>query len=260
MIFREYGRQITETDFAFGDEERHPQAVEATVMKSIITNALVILVAAAGLIFLLKHGGDAGASGIKQITAPVRSSAATAAPVRLQTIQGQVDNFNEAIALQPIQSWAANVKYGFLLALSDDSTLNQSHARVTFAHPPAAPIVLEIQYTVPQNIFDMIQANAETKSQFNGVAVEVATNGSNNTNSVLLNLDPLRRAEDRKWLSYNFIVPTGTKDVRFWIARLPPDYKAFRDSCAISLPQLRMMPSNVSAIPGATPTPTAAGP
>lgn len=229
-------------------------------MKSITINALLILAAAAGVIFLLKKGGQTGASKVKQITAPVHTTPATAAPIRPQTIQGQVDNFNEAIALQSIQSWGAHVKYGFLLALSDDSKLNQSHARVAFAHPPAAPIVLEIQYTVPQNIFEMIQANAETKSQFNGVAVAVAINGSNNTNSVLLNLDPLRRAEDRKWLSYNFIVPTGTKDVRFWIARLPPDYKAFWDSCAISLPQLRMMPSNVSAIPGATPTPTAAGP
>jgi hypothetical protein len=209
-------------------------------VKSIIINGFLVLAAAAGVIFLLAKGGKAGGSNVKQVSAPLSTTAATAAPIRPQTIQGQLDNFNGPITLQPIRSWGADVKYGFMLAVSEDSKLNQSRARVAFTQPSAAPIVLEIQYTVAQNMFAMIEANSEARTKFDGVAVQVVTEGSVYNNSALLTLDPLRRVDDRKWLSHSLIVPPGTKEVQFWIAGIPPRYSVSWASCIISLPQLRV--------------------
>ncbi len=229
-------------------------------MKSIIVNALIILAAAAGVILLLKKGGAAGASKVVQISAPVGRTAADAAPIRPQTIEGRIDDFNEPITLQPIRSWRADTKYGFMLAVSGNPKWNRPQARVTFANPTPAPIVLEIDYTVDQNWLKMIEANPVAKDRFDGVAVQVATEGAAYNSSVLLKLDPLQRADNRKWLSYNLTLPTATKEVHFWIAGIPPHYSGFWANCAISLPQLRITPSQVLAPPGAQPTPTTKNP
>jgi len=227
-------------------------------MKGIILNALIILAASAAIVLLLKKGGDAGVSKIKEVTAPANKVAG--APIRPPAIDGQVDNFNGTLTLEPLQSWGAKAKYGFLLATCGDSKLNQPHARVTFAYPTAAATVLEIQYTVPQNVFEMMAANAEAINDSSSMAVQVTAEGSDNTSCALLELDPLRRPEDRKWLSRNLIVPLGTKAVQFRIAGLPPRYNVSRFSCAIFLPQLRVIPGKATATPGGKPTATTATP
>jgi hypothetical protein len=219
-------------------------------VKRIVVDALIIMAAAAGVILLLKKGGEAGVSKVKQVSTPVSTTVATAAPIRPQTIEGQLDNFNGPITLKPIRSWGTDPKHGFMLAISASPALNQPRARVAFTQPPAAPIVLEIQYTVAQNMFAMIEANSEARTKFDGVAVQVVTEGSTYNNSVLLNLDPLRRVDDRKWLSRNLIVPPGTKEVQFWIAGIPPRYSVSWASCVISLPQLRVASGKAAASPG----------
>src|SRR6266446_1009490 len=135
-------------DFANLDNLRRR---ETTLMKSIVINALIILAAAAGVTLLLKKGGDAGARKVKQASAPVASRVADAAPIRPQIIQGQVDNFNEPITLKPIRSWGADIKYWFMLAVSEDPKINQPSVRVVLAEQTAAPVVLEIQYTINEN-------------------------------------------------------------------------------------------------------------
>jgi hypothetical protein len=227
-------------------------------MKSIIMNALVIIAAATGVIFLLKTGGDAGVRKVKQVGAPSGIEAADAAAIRPQTIQGQIDNFKEAIALKPIRSWGTDLKYGIMLAVTANPKLNQPCARVVLAHQTAAPIVLEIQYTVAKNMFQMIEANPAAKNKFDGVAVQVSTEGAGYNSSALLKLDPQRVADHRKWLSYNLTLPPATKEIRFCITGVPPRYNVFWDNCVISLPQLRMTPTKVPAAPNAKPAPTTA--
>jgi hypothetical protein len=225
------------------------------LMKSIIINALIILAAAAGVTLLLKKGGDAGARKVRQVSAPVASRVADAPPIRPQIIQGQIDNFNEPITLKPIRSWGA-VKYCFMLAVSGNPKINQPSVRVVLAEQTAAPVVLEIQYTINENTLRMIEANSEAKNKFDGVAVQVTTEGAGYNTSALLKLDPQRRADDRQWLSYNLILPPATKEIHFWIAGIPPRYNVFWANCVISLPQLRVTP----ATSGVKPTPATENP
>jgi len=217
-------------------------------MKSIVINALIILAAAAGVTLLLKKGGDAGARKVRQVSAPIASRVADAAPIRLQTIQSQIDNFNEPITLKPIRSWGT-VKYCFMLAVSGNPKFNQPSVRVVLAEQTAAPVVLEIQYTINENTLRMIEANSAAKNKFDGVAVQVTTEGAGYNTSALLKLDPQRRADDRKWLSYNLILPPATKEIHFWIAGIPPRYNVFWANCVISLPQLRVTPATSSVKP-----------
>ena len=218
------------------------------LMKSIVINALIILAAAAGVTLLLKKGGDAGARKVRQVSAPIASRVADAAPIRLQTIQSQIDNFNEPITLKPIRSWGT-VKYCFMLAVSGNPKFNQPSVRVVLAEQTAAPVVLEIQYTINENTLRMIEANSAAKNKFDGVAVQVTTEGAGYNTSALLKLDPQRRADDRKWLSYNLILPPATKEIHFWIAGIPPRYNVFWANCVISLPQLRVTPATSSVKP-----------
>ncbi len=218
------------------------------LMKSIVINALIILAAAAGVTLLLKKGGDAGARKVRQVSAPIASRVADAAPIRPQTIQSQIDNFNEPITLKPIRSWGT-VKYCFMLAVSGNPKFNQPSVRVVLAEQTAAPVVLEIQYTINENTLRMIEANSAAKNKFDGVAVQVTTEGAGYNTSALLKLDPQRRADDRKWLSYNLILPPATKEIHFWIAGIPPRYNVFWANCVISLPQLRVTPATSSVKP-----------
>jgi len=217
-------------------------------MKSIVINALIILAAAAGVTLLLKKGGDAGARKVRQVSAPIASRIADAAPIRPQTIQSQIDNFNEPITLKPIRSWGT-VKSCFMLAVSGSPKFNQPSVRVVLAEQTAAPVVLEIQYTINENTLRMIEANSAAKNKFDGVAVQVTTEGAGYNTSALLKLDPQRRADDRKWLSYNLILPPATKEIHFWIAGIPPRYNVFWANCVISLPQLRVTPATSSVKP-----------
>ncbi len=218
------------------------------LMKSIVINALIILAAAAGVTLLLKKGGDAGARKVRQVSAPIASRVADAAPIRPQTIQSQIDNFNEPITLKPLRSWGT-VKYCFMLAVSGNPKFNQPSVRVVLAEQTAAPVVLEIQYTINENTLRMIEANSAAKNKFDGVAVQVTTEGAGYNTSALLKLDPQRRADDRKWLSYNLILPPATKEIHFWIAGIPPRYNVFWANCVISLPQLRVTPATSSVKP-----------
>ena len=147
-------------------------------MKSIIINAVIILAAAAGVTLLLKKGGDAGARKVRQVSAPVASRVADAPPIRPQIIQGQIDNFSEPITLKPIRSWGAGTKYCFMLAVSENPKFNQPSLRVVLAEQTAAPVVLEIQYTINENTLRMIEANSAAKNKFDGVAVQGHYGGS----------------------------------------------------------------------------------
>jgi hypothetical protein len=206
-----------------------------------------MMVAAAGVVLLLKKGGEAGVSKVKQVTAPASREIVDATPIHPLVIEGQINNFAESIALQPIKSWGAGLKHGFVLSVSANPKLNQPHARVALAYPTVAPTVLDIEYTVPQNLFDMIEADPVAKNKFDGVAMQVTTQGATYNASALLTLDPQRRADDRKWLLYNLILPPGTKEIDFWIAGTPPRYNVFLATCAIFLPQLRLTPAKIPA-------------
>lgn len=198
------------------------------------------MVAAAGVVILLKKGGEAGVNKVKQVTVPVVTGVVDAAPIHPLVIEGQLDNFIKPIALEAIRSWGAELKYGFVLAVCENPKLNQPRARVALLYPTAAPTVFEIQYTVPQNLFNAIEADPAAKNRFDGVAVQITSQGGTYNASALLILDPQRRADDHKWLSYNLILPPATKEIDFWIAGTPPGYNVFRATCAICLPQLRL--------------------
>jgi hypothetical protein len=223
-------------------------------VKRTVIDLVIIVVAAAGVVLLLKKGGEAGISKVKQVTAPASRQVVDATPIHPLVIEGQIDNFVEPIALQPMKSWSTELKHGFVLSVSENPKLNHPRARVTLAYPPSAPIVLDIEYTVPQHLFDVIEADPAAKTRFNGVAVQVTTQGGTYNASALLTLDPQRRADDRKWLSYNLTLPPATKEIDFWIAGTPPGYNVFRATCAIVLPQLRLTLHNTQS-PSTTGTP-----
>jgi hypothetical protein len=229
-------------------------------VKRIVINALIIMAASAGVILLLKKGAEAGASKVKQVTAPVGRGVVDANPVHPLVIEGQIDNFAEPIALKPIRSWGADPKQGFMLAVSTNRKLNQPRARVVFAYPTAAPTVLDMEYTVPQNLFEMIEADPAARDRFDGVAVQVTTQGGTYNTSALLKLDPKGRPDDRKWLSCNLILPPATKEVEFSIVGIPPGYNVFWATCVISLPQMRVSPATVPAPRNVNPPPMTKNP
>jgi len=208
------------------------------------------MAAAAGVVLLLRKGGEAGVSKVKQVTSPVATAVLDAVPVYPVVIEGQIDNFVEPIALQPMKFWDAELKYGFVLSVSENPKVNQPRARIALVYPTAAPIVLDIEYTVPQHLFDIIEADPVAKTRFDGVAVQVTTQGGTYNAAALLTLHPQRRAEDRKWLSYNLTLPPGTNEIDFWIIGTPPRYNVFWATCAIVLPQLRLMPAEIPATRG----------
>lgn len=216
-------------------------------MKRTVIDLLIIMVAAAGVVLLLKKGGEAGVSKVKQVTPPIATGVVDAVPIHPLVIEGQIDNFVEPSALQPIRSWGAELKHSFVLSVSGNPKLNQPRVRVALVYPTAAPTVLDIEYTVPQNLLNIIEADPVAKNRFDGVAVQVTTQGGTYNASALLTLDPQRRADDRKWLSHDLILPPGTKEIDFWIAGTPPRYNVFWATCAIFLPQLRLTPAKPPA-------------
>jgi hypothetical protein len=229
-------------------------------VKKIVIDLVIIIVAATGVVLLLKKGGEAGASKVKEVTAPVATAVADAVPIHPLVIEGQLDNFVEPIALKPIRSWGAELKYGFVLSVSENPKLNQPRARIALAYPTAAPTVLDIEYTVPQNLVDIIEADPVAKNRFDGVAVQVTTQGATYNASALLTLDPQRHADDRKWLSCNLILLPATKEIDFWIAGIPPRYNVFWATCAIFLPQLRVTPAKMPAADSTQPPSTTTNP
>jgi hypothetical protein len=178
--------------------------------------------------------------------APSTNKVVESSPIRPRAIRGQIDNFKEAIMFEPIRSWGADLKYCIRLAASGNPTLRQPSARVTLYQPTATPVVLAIQYTVPQNVVETLSANAAIRDKTDGVTVLISTIGAGYTQSTLLKLDPLRIADQRKWLVYNLALPPSTKEIHFSIIGAPPDYNVFWDNCAICLPQLRAVPTKVS--------------
>jgi hypothetical protein len=216
-------------------------------VKSVIINVLIMMAAAVAVVLLLKKGGEAGARNVKQVTAPVRREVVDASPIHPLVIEGQIDNFAEPAALKLIRSWGADPKLGFMLGVSPNLKWNQPRARVVLAYPTAAPTVLDIEYTVPQNVFEMIEANPVARDRLNNVAVLVTSQGAAYNTSVLLELDPKRRPDQRKWLVATLILPPATKEVQFWIVGIPPDYNVSAATCAISLAQLRISTPNLPA-------------
>jgi len=210
------------------------------LVKRTLIDLVLITAAGVGVVLLLKKGGETGARKVKEVAPPVAMRVVDAVPVHPLVIEGQIDNFVETIALQPMRFWGAELKHGFLLSAAANPKLNQPRARVELRYPTAAPTVLDIEYTFPQNLFDLIEANPDAKNNFEGVAVQVTTQGATYNTSALLTHDPQRRPDERKWLSHNLVLPPATRQIDFWIAGTPPRYNVFGATCAIVLPQLRL--------------------
>jgi hypothetical protein len=213
-------------------------------LKSSVLDVLIIIAAVVGTTFLLRKGGEAGA---RRATLPrlppSKHQILQVAPVRPQAIAGRVDNFKEAIVPEPIRSWDTESRYGITLRVSPDPVLNQPSARVLLLQTTTSPVVLEVQYTVPEDLLQMLSANDTAKDRTDGVTVLVTTVGRAYNQSALLKLDPLRIPEQRKWLTYNLAVPSGTREIDFTIIGAPPHYNVFLATCVISLPQLRVAPT-----------------
>jgi len=216
-------------------------------IKSLAIQSLWIVGAGVVVIFLLRAGGEAGARKVRQTTGPITVTTADLDPVRPQIIEAEIDNFHGPIAARQFRSWGHDPKRGFMLAVSANPNVNQPRMRVKLQQNISAPIIVNIQYTIPEDIIKSIAANAVASHRFDGVVVLVTTEGGVCKNSSILRLDPQRRAEDRKWLSQDLILPTGTREIQFAIIATPPQYSVYWASCAISLPQLRVTPIETAA-------------
>ena len=130
-----------------------------------------------------------------------------------------------------------------MLRVSTDQKLNQPSARVVLIPPTSKPTVLEIQYTVAQNIVEALLADDVVGDKTDGVTVLVTTVGVGYNQSTLLRLDPIRAVAQRRWAIYNLALPLWTEEIHFSIIGPPPNYNVLEDSCIISLPQLRVAPA-----------------
>jgi hypothetical protein len=209
-------------------------------LKRTIVDLLIISAAVIGGTFLLKKADEAGAGKAMPALPPSTHQITEPDPVRPQIIVGRVDNFKEAIIPKTIRSWDTRPRDVITLRVSPDATLNHPSARVLMVLPTTAPLILEIQYTVDETTIKMLSANDDIKNRTDGVTILVSTVGIAYNHFTLLNLDPLRIAEQRKWLTHNLALPPGTREVDFSIIGPPPDYNVFGDSCVIYLPQLRI--------------------
>ena len=219
-------------------------------MKRVLLDLAIIITAIVSWTLLLKKGEQAGASYVAHPSSEATERPAVS-PVRPQVIWGRLDNFKESIPIQPMHSWGAEAGNAIRLTVATDST-NQPSARVTLAQPTTSPIVLEVQYTVPEEVVQVILANAAIKNKTDGVTVLMSTVGLAYQQSSFLTLDPVRNAAQRQWMTSYLALPTGTQEIDFSIIGPPPGYNVFMDSCAISLPQLRLSPATGST-PAATP-------
>jgi hypothetical protein len=212
-------------------------------LKRTVFDALIIIAAVIGVTFLLRRVGEVGAGKTMPPFPPPTNQTAQAATVRPHAIAGQVDDFRNAIALKPIRSWDNKSRYGIMLRVSPDTALNQPSARVVLSQSTTSPVMLEVQYAVPEDVIKMLSANDAIKDKADGVTILVTTLGRAYNQSALLKLDPLRMAEHRKWLTYNLALPSGTREIDFTIIGTPPQYNVLGDTCIISLPQLRVAPT-----------------
>jgi hypothetical protein len=209
-------------------------------LKKNIIDLLIIIVAITGGTFLLRKADEAGAGKSISDLPPSRKQITEPAPVRPQAIVGRVDDFKDLITLEPVRSWDTKPRNAITLSVSPDPKLNHPSARVLLIPPTASAMILEVQYTVTENMIQTLSANDAIKDRTDGVTILVTTAGIAYNQSTLLKLDPLRIAEQRKWLTHNLALPPGTREVDFSIIGPPPDYNVLGDSCVISLPQLRV--------------------
>jgi hypothetical protein len=212
-------------------------------LKRTITDLLVIVVAVVGVTFLLKKGDEAGAGKATPTLPPSTHQITDPPPVRPRFIVGRVDNFKEAVIPKPIRSWDTKPRDAITLSVSPDPKLNRPSARVLLFPRTTSAMILEVQYTVPENTIQALSADDTIKARTDGVTVLVTTVGIAYNQSTFLKLDPLRIPEHRKWITCNLALPFGTTEVDFSIIGAPPDYNVFGDSCVISLPQLRVAPA-----------------
>jgi len=212
-------------------------------LKSSVLDVLIIIAAVIGVTFLLRKGGEAGAGkATLPRLPPSKDQIVQATPVRPQAIAGRVDNFKEAVVPKAIRSWDTESRYGITLRVSPDPILNQPSARIVLLQTTISPLVLEVDYTVTEDVVQMLSANNALKDRTDGITILVTTVGIAYNQSALLKLDPLRIPEQRKWLTYNIAVPSGTREIHFTIIGTPPHYNVFGATCVISLPQLRVAP------------------
>lgn len=209
-------------------------------LKRTITDLLIIVVAVVGGTFLLKKGDKAGAGKVTPARPPSKHQITEPAPARPRFILGRVDNFKEAVIPKPIRSWDTKPRDAITLSVSADPKLNQPSARVLLLPRTTSAMILEVQYTIPENTIQALSADDTIKDRTDGVTILVTTVGIAYNQSTLLKLDPLRIPEQRKWMTCNLALPPGTTEVDFSIIGPPPDYNVFGDSCVIFLPQLRV--------------------
>jgi hypothetical protein len=201
----------------------------------------------AGVIFSLKKGGDAGQPRTTQQIAPPVTKV-NEESIYPRAIAGRLDNFKEAIGLTPVQSWGEKTKYGIALGVSTNQGLNQSSARLVLARPTTSPVVLQVQYAVTEDLVKAISADVATRAKYDGVTILLTTVGVAYNQSTLLTLDPVSIVDQRKWLTCNLALPTGTREIHFSIIGPPPNYNVFEDSCIICLPQLRVIPAQAAPV------------
>ena len=223
-------------------------------MKRVLLDLAIIITAIVSWTLLLKKGEQAGASYVAHPSSEATERPAVS-PVRPPAIWGRLDNFKESIPIQPMHSWGAEARNAIRLTVATNNT-NQPSARVSLARPTTSPIVLEVQYTVPEEVVQGILANDAIKEKTDGVTILISTVGLSYKQSSLLTLDPVRNAAQRQWMTSYLALPVGTEEIHFSIIGPPPDYNVFMDSCAISLPQLRLAPTT-GPTPAGTPAPSA---
>jgi hypothetical protein len=212
----------------------------------------------AGVIFLLNRGGDAGRTKVSQATT-LTVAKDNPESVFPRIIWGRLDNFKNPIVLEPVISWEEETKPSLILKVSPDGRSNQPSARVKLIQRTTTPVVLEIRYTVPQEIVETLLANGALKDKTDGVTVLIGTVGLIYNQSTLLSLDPVRIADQRKWFTYYLPLPVGTEEIHFSIIGPPPNYNVFWDSWAMYLPQLRVAPAK-AALTSPAPSPSESNP
>jgi hypothetical protein len=213
-------------------------------VRKAFTDLAVIILALAGGILLLKKGEEAGASRVSHLATESESAKqAPGMPSRPSVVWGRLDNFKEPISWQPVRSWGRELANAFMLTTSSEAKPDQPSTRMVIAQPLSRCVILEIQYTMPQEIVETVLADKALADKTDGVTVLITTIGIANNQSTLLAFDPVRTASQRQWLTRYLALPAGTREVDFSIIGPPPDYNVFYDNCAICLPQLRLLPA-----------------
>ena len=210
-------------------------------MRRAFTDLVVIVLALAGVILLLKKGEEAGASHVRHPSMEPAKQA-PGMPSRPPVFWGRLDNFREPVSFHPVRSWGRELENVFKLTASSETKPDQPSVRMVIAQPSSRCVILEIQYTMPQEMVEMILADKTLADKTDGVTVLITTIGIANNQSAILLFDPIRNASQRQWLTRYLALPAGTREIDFSIIGPPPHYNVFHDNCAICLPQLRLVP------------------